>query len=72
MRQVSLAATLASLALAVVVAVQFVDLTRREPVDDKAHTFQPRMVVQCDLLTLHQANADARPRPSSSTSAWTA
>ena len=62
-RQVSLAATLASLALAVVVAVQFVDLTRREPVDDKAHTFQPRMVVQCDLLTLHQANAE---RPAAS------
>ena len=62
-RRVSLAATLVSLALAAVVAFQFIDLTRREPLDERAHTFQPRLAVQCDLLTLHQPTAD---RPAAS------
>ena len=54
----SLAATLASLVVAVIIAVRFIDLSRRDPIDDHSHTFKPRMVVRCDLLTLHQADAD--------------
>src|SRR4051812_17417834 len=60
-RWVSLGATVLTLAGAVAVTVQFVDLNHRETTDEKAQTFQPRLAVQCDLLTLRQATADKPP-----------
>jgi NADH-quinone oxidoreductase subunit M len=57
-RWVSLAATAATLAVAVAVAAQFMDLNHREPTDEKAQTFQPRLATQYDMLTLRQGSSE--------------